>query len=77
MQYRPSEKKIDFGLKVPSIDGLSLSNYMIEIGKKYFNELLKAKKGQNKSLNVGDSSILLSKNRKKFQEKQQEASMYS
>jgi hypothetical protein len=34
------------------------------------------KKGQNKAWNVGDSSFLLSKNRKKFQEKQQEAIMY-
>ena len=34
-------------------------------------------KGQNKAWNVGDFSFLLSKNRKNFQEKPQDATMYS
>ena len=34
-------------------------------------------KGQNKALNDGASSFLLGKNRKKFQEKQQKAHMYT
>ena len=41
-------------------------NFMIEIGKKCFNELCRPKKVQNKALKVGDSSFLLSKNRKNF-----------
>ena len=39
VQYRPSEKKIVFGLKVPPGDGWFRLNFMIEIVKKCFNEL--------------------------------------
>ena len=70
MQYRPSEKKIVFGFIVPSSDGLGLI-FMIEIG------VLMNFKGQNKAWKVGDSSFLLSKNRKYLQEKQQESNIYS
>ena len=46
------------------------------MGKKCFNELQRQKEDKNKAWNVGDSSFLLSKSRKNFQEKQQEATMY-
>ena len=42
---------------------------MNEIGKKCFIELQRPKKDQNKAWKVGDSSFLLSKNRKKIQER--------
>ena len=70
VQYRPSEKKIVFGLIVLSSDGLGLI-FMIEIG------VLMNFKGQNKAWKVEDPSFLLSKNRKIFQEKQQESTMYN
>jgi hypothetical protein len=50
---------------------------MAKIGKKCFSELCKPKKVQNKAWKVGDSSFLLSKNRKNFKEKLQEAVMYT
>ena len=50
---------------------------MIKIGKKCFNELCRPKKVQNKAWKVGDSSFLLSKTRKNFQEKLQEAVMHT
>ena len=50
---------------------------MIKIGKKCFNELCRPKKVQNKAWKIGDSSFLLSKNRKNFQEKLQEAVMHT
>jgi hypothetical protein len=76
VQYRPSEKEIVFGLKVPSSDGFQL-NFMIKIGKKCFNELCRPKKDQNKAWKVGGFSFLLSKNRKNFKEKPQEAVMHT
>ena len=48
---------------------------MIKMVKKCFDELCRPKKVQNKAWKVEDSSFLLSKNRKIFQEKLQEAVM--
>lgn len=50
---------------------------MIEIGKSVLMTFTGQKKGQNKAWKVGDSSFLLSLNRKYLQEKQQESTMYS
>ena len=76
VQYKGSEKKIVFWAD-SAIKWWFRLNFMIEIGKKHFDDLYRPKKGQNKAWKVGDSSFLLSKSRKKFQEKQQESTMYS
>ena len=54
VQYRPSEKKIVFGLKVPSGDGLGL---ILQL--KYVKSVLMSFKGQKKAkIRLGKWSIL-------------------
>ena len=50
---------------------------MAKIGKNCFSELCKPKKSKIRLGKWGDSSFLLSKNRKNFKEKLQEAVMYT
>ena len=57
------EKKIEFGLKVPSSDGLGIILWL-----KWVESVLMSFKGQNKAWNVWDSSFRLGKSRKKIQE---------